>query len=94
MDKVKTVNGHQIKILTRDEINDELIAKGDWGIEYFVPGRTFKPFCITINRIRYRFEKLEDVEAFCRKHKKAVLKDMTQSQIKAQIQDLVWGMTK
>lgn len=72
-EKIKSVNGNLIKIMSREEINKELIEKGDWGIEYYVPGRILNPYFITVNRKKYRFDKLEEIENFCRKYKKTEL---------------------
>ena len=81
MDNVKVVNGHQIKLLSRNEINKELIANGDWSIDYYVPGRIIYPYFITINRKRYRFSNLAQIEKFCKMYKKSELKDKEQYEI-------------
>lgn len=80
-EKVKVVNGHVIKVMTRDEVDKELKAKGDWGVSYFVPGRKLYPYFITVNRIRHRFDSLEDAEKLCKAYKKETLKSMSVSEI-------------
>jgi len=34
-----SINGKPVKVRSRADIDKDLRAKGDWGIEYFVPGR-------------------------------------------------------
>lgn len=89
-DYVKRVNGHIIKSMTRDEMNDELIKKGDWGIEYYVPGRVLYGYFITIDRIRYRFSKFEKIEAFCKKYKPEDLK----GKYEREINELIWDSNR
>lgn len=81
MEIIKTIQGHQIKKLSREEINTELIAKGDWSIEYFVPGRIFYPWYIVINKEKYKFSDLNKLENFCSQYPKKELKDKTYQDI-------------
>ena len=67
--------------MTREEIDKELTAKGEWGISYYVPGRFFNHLFITINRKRYRFDTLEQIEKVCNSYTKDDLKGMDPSEI-------------
>lgn len=89
MEMIEIINGHQIKKYSREEINAELIAKGDWTIEYFVPGRIFYSWFITINREKYRFSDLNKLEKFCEKYPKKELKEKTCQEINILIGQLV-----
>ena len=74
---VKRVNGHVIKRLTRDELNKDLLAAGDWGIEYYVPGRVLKCYYIILNRKRHKYSDLEYLEKICAKYTKKELENMS-----------------
>jgi hypothetical protein len=88
MDRVKTINGNLISMLTKDEINKELIAHGEWPIHYYVPGRTFRPYVIIINRERFRFNEYKTVEKFCIKYSKKELKQKKSYEIRQLINDI------
>lgn len=80
MEKIKKVNGLTIYLRTRSEMDAILKAKGDWGIEYYVPGRILKGYVVntykndiyTNKRIKNvnEFEKLQDAENFCTQYMK------------------------
>lgn len=90
MEKLPKVNGHQIKLMSREEIDKELKANGDWGIEYLVPGRRLNGYYITVNRKRYRFNTLEEVEKVCNAYSKKELQGMSESEVKSCLMSASW----
>ena len=78
---VKTVNGIQVKTFTREFLNQELIKKGEWGIEYCVPGREIYQYFITINKIKFRSPSLKSLTLLCETYTKSQLQKMSEVEI-------------
>jgi hypothetical protein len=81
MERIKTINGNTIYAIPKEKLNKELIAKGDWPINYYVPGRILNPYYITINKIKYRFNEYAKIEKFCKAHPKKELIKLTSCEI-------------
>jgi len=81
MINLKKVNGLTIKQRTRIEMNKILKDKGDWSIDYYVPGRVLCPFVVittegydnyTGKKIRRtnEFRSVESATEFCKAYQK------------------------
>lgn len=87
MPKVKSLNGHQINIMERDLIDEEVKKEREFSPEHFMIGRSVKPYYLMVNGRRIKFSNLETAESFCNSISKVDLKKMSHEEIKSYIQE-------